>query len=69
MQAAVQVARAKAGQYLGKVKYMKMLHLFQGNKPALKQEQRSWQECQGEFIQNAKLCNMDEHMYYDNGPP
>ena len=65
MQAAVQVARAEAGQYLGKLKYMKMLHLFQGNQPTLGQEQKSWQEWQGEFIQNAKLCKVDKDMYYD----
>ena len=64
MQAAVRAAGDEAGQFLGKLKYMKTLHLFQGNKPAIGQEQRSWQEWQGEFIQNAKLCGMDEHMYY-----
>ena len=65
MQRAVQAAGAEAGQFLGKLKYMKMLHLFEGNKPAPGHEQRSWQEWQGEFVQNAKLCRMDEHMYYD----
>ena len=35
MQRAVQAARAESGQFHGKLKYMKMLHLFEGNKPAL----------------------------------
>lgn len=54
-QSAVQASGAEGGQFLGKLKYMKKLRLFPRNKLALGQEQRSWQEWQGEFTQNAKL--------------
>ena len=56
---------AEGGQFIAKPNYMKKLHLFQGNKQALGQDQRSWQEWQGKFLQNAKLCKLDEDMYYD----
>ena len=64
-QPAVQASAAEGGQFLGKLNYMKKLQLFQGNRPALGQEQRSWQEWQGEFTQNAKLCKLDVDMYYE----
>ena len=65
MQQAVQAATAHAGQFLGKLNYMKKLQLFQGNKPAPGQVQRSWQEWEAEFSHNARLCQLDADMYYD----
>ncbi len=64
MQPVLQASGAESGQFLAKLNYMKKLQLFHGNRPIPGQEQRSWQEWQGEFIQNARLCKLDADMYY-----
>ena len=67
VQSAVLTPASDSGssQSIAKLNYMKKLQLFQGNKPAYGQDQRAWQEWEGEFVQNAKLCRLDEDMYYD----
>ena len=64
MQPVLQASGAESGQFLAKLNYLKKLQLFHGNRPIPGQEQRSWQEWQGEFIQNARLCKLDADMYY-----
>ncbi len=64
MQLVVQASGAESGHFLAKLNYMIKLQLFHGNRPILGQEQRSWQEWQGEFIQKARLCKLDADMYH-----
>lgn len=65
MQQAVQAAAEYSGQFIGKLNYMGKLQMFQGNKPAPGQEQRSWKEWQAKFTHNGRLCHMEADMYYD----
>ena len=51
--------------WIGKLNYMKHVPLFHGSTCPSDQKPRSWQEWQGEFTQNARLCKLDESMYYD----